>query len=67
MTWTFFILGLLTVSARVVAGIHYPGDILIGFLLGWSLTAILTSLSHGVWYRKYFHYFPLKIASFFRL
>lgn len=34
ITCFFFAIGLLTVSARVIAGIHYPLDILVGFFLG---------------------------------
>lgn len=31
----FFILGFLTCFSRIISGIHYPGDILVGFFLGW--------------------------------
>ena len=30
----FFIVGVITGIARVMAGIHYPSDILVGFLIG---------------------------------
>jgi membrane-associated phospholipid phosphatase len=36
--YLFIVLTLLTGIARVVAGIHYPSDILVGVLLGWFVT-----------------------------
>ncbi len=53
--------------ARVIAGIHYPGDIIIGFLLGWTLIALIIRLPHTHWYRSWCHDMPIKIAAFFRL
>lgn len=35
VTLLFFILGFITCLTRIIAGIHYPGDIIVGFLLGW--------------------------------
>jgi undecaprenyl-diphosphatase len=52
-TWIFFLLGALTVLARVLAGIHYPGDILIGFLLGWGLMKLFIRLPHRDFYRNW--------------
>ncbi|MFA6080470.1 MAG: phosphatase PAP2 family protein [Candidatus Gracilibacteria bacterium] len=63
----FLSLGILTVTARVLAGIHYPGDILVGFLLGWGLVAIFAGLPHGKKYRTFAHTIPVKLASYFRL
>ena len=63
----FLILWILTVTARVLAGIHYPGDILVGFLLGWWLIAIFVRLPHGKTYRTLAHDIPIKLASYFRL
>ena len=65
--WSFFVLGGLTCFARILAGIHYPGDIIVGFLLGWGLMVLFTSLPHGNKYRNLAHTFPLKIASYFKL
>jgi membrane-associated phospholipid phosphatase len=67
ITWFFFILGGLTVIARILAGIHYPWDIIIGFLLGWSMMSLFVKIPHNDIYRKWGHEFPIKIASFFRL
>lgn len=67
VTYFFFIIGTLTVTARVLAGIHYPGDILVGFFLGWGLMLLFVQLPHHKMYRKWGHDFPIKIASFFWL
>ncbi len=67
VTWAFFILGAITCFMRVIAGIHYPGDIIVGFFLGWLFVHILTRLPHGEKYRKYAHDIPAKIAYFFKL
>lgn len=65
VTLTFFILGFITCLARVIAGIHYPGDIIAGFLLGWGIVAILTRMPHGKKYRAYAQDLPIRIARFF--
>ena len=39
-SWIFLTVGL----GRVVAGIHYPSDILVGFFLGFSLVYLFTNL-----------------------
>lgn len=65
MTITFFVLGCVTVLSRVIAGIHYPGDIIVGFLLGWGIVHILIQLPHGKKYRKYAQDMVLDIAGRF--
>lgn len=67
IVWSFFILGALTCFARILAGIHYPGDIVVWFLLGWGLVFGFVSLPHGNKYRIIAHKLPLKIASFLKL
>lgn len=67
ITWIFFFIWLLTVSARVLAGIHYPWDILVGFLLWCWLVELFSYLPHNERYRNLCHNIPLKIATFFRL
>ena len=40
---TFFLIGALLIGlARIIAGIHYPLDILAGFLLGWLLNMAIS-------------------------
>lgn len=67
VTWIFFILGLLTVSARVIAGIHYPLDILVGFFLGWGIMHGLLILPHGKTYRTFAQDWPMKIMAYIGL
>ncbi len=67
ITMSFLILWIFTVIARILAGIHYPGDILVGFLLGWWLVALFIALPHGKRYRTLAHDIPIKLASYFRL
>lgn len=67
ITWIFFWIWLLTVISRILAGIHYPGDILVWFFLGWWLMHIFVSLPHNDIYRKWCHNIPIKIATLFRL
>lgn len=43
-SWILFILGILMCFSRIVAGIHYPGDILVGYLVGWLLVMFFYSL-----------------------
>jgi membrane-associated phospholipid phosphatase len=61
------VIGALTVLSRILAGIHYPGDIIVGFLLGWGFMSLLVQIPHSDRYRKWGHELPIKIASFFRL
>jgi membrane-associated phospholipid phosphatase len=63
ITWFFFVVGFLTVFTRVIAGIHYPLDILVGFFLGWGIMHILILLPHGKIYQKYAQDLPIKIMS----
>ena len=65
--WAFFTLGLITCLVRIIAGIHYPGDIIVGFFLGWYITYLLIHLPHGKRYQHYAHDMPIKFFSFFKL
>lgn len=67
VTLTFFILGFITCLTRVIAGIHYPGDIVVGFLLGWLIVAILLRMPHGAKYREYAQNLPLRLARYLSL
>ncbi len=64
VTWTFFILGFITCFMRIIAGIHYPFDILVGFFLGWGIVHILMILPHGKNYRQYAQDLPIRIARY---
>ena len=39
--WGVFILAFLTGFSRIYIGVHYPGDVLIGFILGWVVARII--------------------------
>lgn len=67
VTLLFFVLGFITCLTRVIAGIHYPGDIVVGFFLGWAIVHILSLLPHGKRYLHFAHDIPLRIARYFSL
>ena len=67
VTSTFFVLGFITCLTRIIAGIHYPGDIFVGFFLGWGITEMLFRLPHGEKYRKYAQDMPIRFARYFWL
>jgi len=37
--------------ARVVAGVHWPSDIIVGLILGWSIGCLLAKLFRKVFFR----------------
>lgn len=67
VTMFFFMLGWVTCFMRVIAGIHYPGDIIVGFFLWWGISELLLRLPHGEKYQKYTQTIPLKIARYIGL
>lgn len=67
VTLLFFVLGFITCFTRVIAGIHYPGDIVVGFFLGWGIVHVLTTLPHGKKYLRFAHDMPLRFARYFSL
>lgn len=62
-----FVIGFLTCLTRIIAGVHYPGDIIVGFLLGWWLVELFTLFPHGKKYQKFGHDLPVKLVSYIRL
>jgi len=64
---TFFILWAITCFTRIIAGIHYPGDIVVGFFLGWGIVEIFLRLPHGDDYRHYAQDIPVRFARYFSL
>jgi membrane-associated phospholipid phosphatase len=68
IAWTLLITGILMCLARVLAGIHYPGDILAGYFLGSILAYASTKLVAAKKFEKSaFFSLPIRIAGFFRL
>ena len=76
--WRFFhnnivlfvllILAIITASARVIGGVHYPGDIISGFIVG-SIGAIILSkfVVTSPIFEKHVYPFFIKVASWIRL
>jgi undecaprenyl-diphosphatase len=67
ITWLLLVSGILMVLSRVLAGIHYPGDILVGYSIGLAGTYIVYRLRNVKVMTEYLLVFPIKIAAFFRL
>ncbi len=67
MAALFAFVGLFMLLSRVIAGVHYFGDIFVGTILGvafaWLYDSIRTKLSDN----SPLHTIPLKIASFIKL
>ncbi len=61
-------LGIPMLLARVLAGVHYPGDVIFGFFLGAILVkCLLPRINSSRSRRSPAYVIPLRIASFFRL
>ncbi len=61
------ILALVTCIARVVGGVHYPGDIIGGIILGSLGGILLVRLVTAPWVKKYFYDHVVSLMKFFRL
>lgn len=62
------IIWLMTVSARVMAGVHYPGDIIGGFVVGGIGAYMMTLLLENTQlFRRYIFAALIKIASWIKL
>jgi membrane-associated phospholipid phosphatase len=61
-------LGVPMLAARVLSGIHYPGDVLFGFFLGVVLVKLLMPHVNSHRLRSSAVYaFPLRVAAFLKL
>jgi membrane-associated phospholipid phosphatase len=61
------VLALLTTTARVIGGVHYPGDILGGFFFGGIGAIYLQKVVQSELMEKYVYPVCIKIASWIRL
>lgn len=61
-------LGIPMLVARVLSGVHYPGDVIVGFVLGVAFSAISVRFVNSSRFRSSLAYaFPLRVATFFKL
>ncbi len=60
-------LGIVMVVARVLAGIHYPGDIVAGILLGIISASLISTVTMKKWFYTIFIKYPIHILSFIKL
>lgn len=67
IAWILFVTGIAMVLSRVLAGIHYPGDIFVGYIIGLIGTYSVYSLRDRKFMTDYLLVYPVKIAKFFRL
>lgn len=67
IAWILFVTGAFMVLSRVFAGIHYPGDIFVGTIIGLSGSYIVYRLRDKKCVTNYLLIYPVKIAAFFRL
>lgn len=67
IAWIFLISGVIMVLSRVLAGIHYPGDIIIGYMVGLLGAYIIYMLRDKKFMTDYLLVYPVKIAAFFKL
>ena len=55
------------IFSRVFAGIHYPGDIMVGSLIGFLGAFAVYVVRDKRFITDYLLVYPVKIAKFFRL
>lgn len=67
IAWILLIAGLLMILSRVLAGIHYPGDILVGYMIGLIGSLAVYRFRNAKFMVGYLLVYPMKIAKFFRL
>ncbi len=66
IAWTSLILGVIMCFARVAAGVHFPGDIFAGWIIG-LIFAVLAARYLPKNPEAKIYTFPIKIASFLKL
>lgn len=59
--------GIFMLLSRILAGIHYPGDIFIGSIIGAIGAYIIYILRNKKFMTEYLLVYPVKIATFFKL
>jgi len=67
IAWVLLVTGIFMGFSRILAGIHYPGDIIVGFIIGLIGAYIVYILRNKKFMTDYLLVFPVKIAKFFKL
>ncbi|EKD29638.1 MAG: PAP2 family protein [uncultured bacterium (gcode 4)] len=67
IAWVLLITGVMMVLSRVLAGIHYPGDILAGFIIGLLGAFVVYTWRDRECMKKMLLVYPVKIAKIFKL
>lgn len=67
IAWVLLITGVIMVLSRVLAGIHYPGDILVGFIIGFLGAFTVYTWRDREFMKKMLLVYPVKIATIFKL
>ena len=67
LTAAICIFGILMILARVMAGIHYPGDMILGALLGVAFAFVFYRIHRHAWIQAACIIFPIQCARLFRL
>ena len=67
VAWSFLVLGIIMCFARVLAGVHYPGDILVGYVIGWIIACGAGYFVKQIPEKHAIFQLPIKAASWIRL
>ena len=67
LSTAYAVLGFCMVIARVIAGVHYFGDILVGVILGALFARVAIAARERIGMKTILHSLPLRIASYIRL
>ena len=63
----FAVLGIIMVIARVIAGVHYFGDVLVGVIIGALFARVAIEVREKIGIKTALHTLPLKMAGFVKL
>lgn len=67
IAWTLFVTGMFMLLSRVLAGIHYPGDIFVGLIIGLLGAYVVYRYHNEKFVTEYLLAYPVKVAKFLRL
>ena len=67
IAWILLVSGIFMVLSRVLAGIHYPGDILVGYIIGLLGAYVVYTLRNKKFMTDYLLLYPVKIGKWLRL